>query len=79
MDGRKVERMEQNRELAANLLLGGGKAVTEPFVNAVKDHERYGNHPIGDACALVSNFAQSGAGVTLVYNEFESGWDMHSI
>lgn len=73
---RGAELMEKNRELAYTLLSGGGKMLHDPFVKAEK--ERYGNHPIGDACALASQFAQSGAGVTLVYNEFLEGWDLHS-
>lgn len=73
--GPAVERMHANRELAASLLRGS--ALKTPFEMAGKERERYGNHPIGDACALASSLAQSGAGVTVVYNEFGRGWDLH--
>lgn len=78
MDGKAVERMERNRNLAASLLTGEGAAICKPFEKAAKDHVRYGSHAIGDACALASSMAQSGAGVTIVYNEFHTGWDLHS-
>ncbi len=78
MPGHTAQRMHANRELAASLLTGGGGALKTPFEKATKERERYGNHPIGDACALASALAQSGAGVTLVYNEFGRGWDLHN-
>lgn len=68
----------QNRNLAASLLSGSSDALHAPFRYSEHEKMRYGNHPIGDACALASGFAQSGGGVTVVYNEFDDGWDMHS-
>ncbi len=78
ISGAAVVRMHENQDLAARLLSGGQSALKSPFVQAEKDRDRYGNHPIGDACALASSLAQSGAGVTVVYNEFGRGWDLHT-
>lgn len=78
MTGAAVQRMHENRELAASLLGGGKSALKTPFETAERERERYGNHPIGDACSLASALAQSGAGVTVVYNEFGRGWDLHN-
>lgn len=78
VSGPKIERMERNRTLAASLLGGTANALKTPFERAQAQKERYGNHPIGDACALASELAQSGAGVTVVYNEFQRGWDLHT-
>lgn len=76
--GSAVELWQKNRDLAEAMTLGGGKVITEPFRKAEQDFDRYGRNPIGEGCALASNFAQAGAGVTLVYNELGKGWDQHN-
>ncbi len=76
-DSPAVALMQKNRELATSLLLGGD-ALTRPFVEAEKHYERYGDNPVGKGAALAAEFAKSGAGVTVFYNEFGPGWDLHS-
>lgn len=71
-----ISLMEENRALATSLLLGGDK-LTGPFAKAEKQIQRYGDNQIGRSAALASGFAQSGAGISFVYNEQGKGWDMH--
>tara|TARA_Y100000310_G_C20608042_1_gene776558 strand:+ start:289 stop:1416 length:1128 start_codon:yes stop_codon:yes gene_type:complete len=77
IDGPAVELMEANRELAASLLLGGDK-LQRPFNEAERKLDRYGDNEVGRSAALASSFAQSGAGISFVYNERGPGWDMHN-
>jgi uncharacterized protein (DUF1501 family) len=77
ISGPAVDLMEENRELAASLLLGGDK-LTQPFARAEKMLDRYGDNEVGRSAALASSFAQSGAGISFVYNERGPGWDMHN-
>ena len=69
--------MQENRELAFSLLLGGDK-LTRPFSDAEKQLNRFGDNQIGRSAALASSFAQQGAGISFVYNEQGKGWDMHT-
>jgi uncharacterized protein (DUF1501 family) len=74
-----VQRWQKNSRTAWSLLLGG--ELEEPFHRAQKRLERHGDNEVGKATALAVEFAKSGAGVTVIYNEHTtpsgSGWDMH--
>lgn len=75
---RGMKMMQKNRELALSLLLGGG-SIDEPFDKSESEREmkRYGTCSVGRGLSLASQFAQSGAGITMVYSEPGRGWDMH--
>lgn len=75
----QIESTDRHRETAFQILQGN--TLEKPFQRAAKEEGRYGNDQLGKAAALASQFAQHGAGVTVIYNELQtesgSGWDMH--
>ena len=78
IDGPAAARRDANRDLALELLRGGGGRFSLAFKLPTKDVERYGNNVTGKGLLLARRLVEAGAGFTMLYNERGMGWDVHS-
>lgn len=78
IDSPAAMRLQRFRELAYELLSGGG-ALARAFDLPENERDRYGRSLAGDGLLLAKRLIQSGAGSAVLYHETDGvGWDFHS-